>query len=131
MIRKYLCPLFGRNTCCPVSKWKDDILELCPIAGDLFSQIDDWEQVLTARYGDGYKGWPEAAPFDRILLTAAAAKVPETLLDQLSENGVLVAPIGGAGGQSVLRITKTAAGLEEEELLPVRFVPMLPGTEKD
>jgi protein-L-isoaspartate(D-aspartate) O-methyltransferase len=78
------------------------------------------------RHGDGYAGWPEAAPFDAILVTAAPEKVPEPLLEQLAPGGRLVAPIGGErAGQELVLIEKSAAGaLHRRELLPVRFVPM-------
>ena len=87
---------------------------------------------VNTRCGDGYKGWSEAAPFDRILLTAAAPGIPKALIDQLSDdNGVMVMPYGDdASDQVLLRITKTPAGLQEEEVGAVRFVPMLPGVEE-
>jgi protein-L-isoaspartate(D-aspartate) O-methyltransferase len=76
--------------------------------------------------GDGYQGWPEHAPFDRILVTAAPPEVPKTLFDQLAVGGVLVAPIGDwYAGQRLKRYTKTARGLEETDLGEVRFVPMV------
>jgi protein-L-isoaspartate(D-aspartate) O-methyltransferase len=76
------------------------------------------------RVGDGYKGWPEKAPFDAIMLTAAPHKVPEPLLRQLKVGGVLVAPVGAAGDQRLIRIKRTAKGMQQEHLLDVRFVPM-------
>jgi protein-L-isoaspartate(D-aspartate) O-methyltransferase len=78
------------------------------------------------RTGDGYRGWPERAPFDAILVTAAPDHVPEPLVEQLALGGRLVIPVGPQGreGQEVLRITRTAEGFERESLLPVRFVPM-------
>jgi len=75
------------------------------------------------RTGDGYRGWPEEAPFDAIVVTAAPDHVPEPLLEQLASGGRLVIPVGGAS-QEILRITRTADGFERESLLPVRFVPM-------
>jgi len=83
------------------------------------------------RVGDGYAGWPEAAPFDVIVVTAAPETVPEPLLDQLAVAGRLVIPVGGqAMGQELQRWTRRRAGrdrdsFEVEELLPVRFVPFL------
>ncbi len=83
---------------------------------------------IETRLADGYKGWPEAAPFDRIIVTAAAPRVPEALLDQLAEGGVMVIPVDTPRGyQELLRIRRTPHGFERERLIPVRFVPMLPG----
>ncbi len=85
---------------------------------------------ITMRYADGFKGWPQAAPFDRILVTAAAPEVPQVLLDQLSdEGGIMVIPVGPSGSQQVLKLTKNGDDITTEELIPVRFVPMLKGTE--
>jgi protein-L-isoaspartate(D-aspartate) O-methyltransferase len=78
------------------------------------------------RIGDGYRGWPEAAPFDRIMLTAAPADVPQALVDQLRPGGILVAPVGD-DLQVLVRWTKTGAGMEKERLGGVRFVPMVRG----
>jgi protein-L-isoaspartate(D-aspartate) O-methyltransferase len=75
------------------------------------------------REGDGYRGWPEEAPFDGIIITAAPPQVPQPLLDQLKVGGRLIAPIG-VDVQQLVRITRTAAGFQEEKLVPVRFVPM-------
>ena len=79
------------------------------------------------RTGDGYLGWPEEAPFDAILVTAAPEEVPEALLAQLAEGGVLVAPIGERGLQQLRRIRKKEGKItEDEEQIPVSFVPMVP-----
>jgi protein-L-isoaspartate(D-aspartate) O-methyltransferase len=78
--------------------------------------------------GDGLAGTPERAPFDRILVTAAAERVPETLTGQLAEGGVMLLPLGPHGGtQHIVKLTKTSTGLDREDLIPVRFVPLLPG----
>lgn len=83
--------------------------------------------VIT-RLGDGGLGWPEQAPFDRIIITAAAEDVPPLLLNQLREGGVMVLPIGEDGGEQVLlRVEKTSDGLRYDELGPVKFVPLLSG----
>ena len=83
-------------------------------------------QNLHLRTGDGYAGWPDAAPFDAILLTAAPPKIPEPLLQQLRQpGGVLVAPVGRVGDdQELVRIRRTRKGFQRERLLGVRFVPM-------
>jgi len=75
------------------------------------------------RTGDGYRGWPEEAPFDAILVTAAPDHVPQPLVDQLAPGGRLVIPVGDEH-QTILRLRRTPNGIEREELLPVRFVPM-------
>jgi protein-L-isoaspartate(D-aspartate) O-methyltransferase len=81
------------------------------------------------RIGDGYRGWPEKAPFDAIVVTAAAPRVPEALVAQLKVGGRLVIPVGAAGGdQELLLLVKTAEGkVERKSILPVRFVPLVPG----
>ena len=77
---------------------------------------------------DGYLGLPEYAPFDKILVTAAAPEIPKTLLEQLSVGGLLVIPVGGSEGQKMLRIKKTAPGKFEKEVLDnFRFVPFTKG----
>jgi protein-L-isoaspartate(D-aspartate) O-methyltransferase len=78
---------------------------------------------VKVRAGDGYQGWPEAAPFDAIIVTAAPDHVPKPLLDQLAPGGRLVIPVGEFF-QTLKRIVRTDRGFKTEELLPVRFVPM-------
>ncbi|MFO8057348.1 MAG: protein-L-isoaspartate(D-aspartate) O-methyltransferase [bacterium] len=75
------------------------------------------------RCADGYKGWPEHAPFDAVIVTAAPGHVPQPLVDQLATGGAMVIPVGEYG-QELMRIRKTEEGTEREKLLPVRFVPM-------
>jgi protein-L-isoaspartate(D-aspartate) O-methyltransferase len=75
------------------------------------------------KYGDGYRGWPEHAPFDAVIVTAAPEEVPEPLLEQLAVGGRLVIPVGGAY-QELVQITKTEDGAIAREIIPVRFVPM-------
>lgn len=83
---------------------------------------------LHLRTGDGMAGWPEAAPFDRIMVTAAAEEVPRALAQQLAEGGSLVLPLGPhKGEQELVRLTRRAGKLYKERLGPVRFVPLLPG----
>ena len=87
---------------------------------------------VTTRWGDGMKGWPEQAPFDRIILTAAATEVPMELFQQLSAEGILIAPIGRTGHEQVLvRYRRKGNEWEPENLWPVRFVPLLDGTVND
>lgn len=84
---------------------------------------------ITARLGDGTRGWPETAPFDRIIVTAAAPEVPATLIDQLAEGGILVAPVGGESGEQMLiRLRKTPEGIQTQHLMQVRFVPLVEKT---
>ena len=80
--------------------------------------------VVTIR-GDGRNGWPQQAPFDRIILTAAASEPPAFLKDQLREGGIALAPVGGPLEQEIIRYTRTVDGLKAEALLPVRFVPLI------
>jgi protein-L-isoaspartate(D-aspartate) O-methyltransferase len=79
------------------------------------------------RHGDGYLGWPERAPFDGILVAAAPETVPQALLDQLDEDGVLVIPVGGAS-QQLMVYRRTPDGIVSETRDAVRFVPLQPGT---
>ena len=76
------------------------------------------------RTGDGYRGWPEAAPFDAIVVTAAPDHVPRPLIDQLVPGGVLVLPVGDRGSQELVRLRRVGDGVERERLFFVRFVPM-------
>jgi len=83
---------------------------------------------IVTRHGDGTRGWPEQAPFERILVTAAAAEVPPALLESLAEDGVMVVPVGDVHrDQILLRITRKGDRFEQEELAPVRFVPLVAG----
>ena len=83
---------------------------------------------VTAKLDDGTRGWPEQAPFDRIIVTAAAPKVPETLLNQLGVGGVMVVPVGAeAEDQILVRIRRDEAGFHHEFLTGVRFVPLVEG----
>jgi protein-L-isoaspartate(D-aspartate) O-methyltransferase len=83
---------------------------------------------VEVRIGDGLAGAAERAPFDRIIITAAAENVPETLVEQLAEGGVMVLPLGPHDGtQRLVRLTKIGDELKREDLIGVRFVPLLPG----
>jgi protein-L-isoaspartate(D-aspartate) O-methyltransferase len=79
---------------------------------------------VKVKYGDGYQGWKEFAPFDAILLTAATPKIPQPLIDQLKEGGRMVLPLEGMLFQNLIRITKVKGKLEREKITGVRFVPM-------
>ena len=80
---------------------------------------------VTVRLGDGYAGWPEHAPFDAIVVTAAPPEVPAALKSQLKVGGRLVVPVG-VGDQDLLVVERTADGFTEKHLMGVRFVPMVP-----
>ena len=93
---------------------------------------------VVPRHGDGFAGWPEQAPFDRIVLSCAVPEVPKTLVDQLKVGGVLIAPIGSVPksdafaptesiSQQLTKMIRTETGVKEEVLIPVVFVPMLSG----
>jgi protein-L-isoaspartate(D-aspartate) O-methyltransferase len=87
---------------------------------------------ITSRCGDGTFGWPEQAPFERIIVTAAATDVPPLLAAQLAEGGQMVVPIDdGAGGQRLLRVRRNGAALDTEDLGEARFVPLVPGPAPD
>jgi protein-L-isoaspartate(D-aspartate) O-methyltransferase len=76
------------------------------------------------RCGDGYRGWPEKAPFDAVVVTAAAPELPQPLIDQLRQGGRLVIPVGEPEHGELMVVTKTAHGLERRSVEPVAFVPM-------
>jgi len=103
-----------------------DSIEVVPALGRKAKTLlgDLGYRNVQVRIGDGYAGWPERAPYDAIILTAAPpSEVPRPLLDQLKPGGRLVAPVG-RGDQHLVRITKTPTGLKREVLGGVRFVPM-------
>jgi protein-L-isoaspartate(D-aspartate) O-methyltransferase len=85
---------------------------------------------VEVRTGDGYAGWPEHAPFDAVIVTAAPPMIPEPLKQQLRVGGRLVIPVGQSF-QRLLRITRSETGFEEENVLPVRFVPMTGRAQRD
>ncbi len=96
----------------PLGRWARDRLEAAGYGARVHTRI-----------GDGYRGWPEAAPFDAVVVTAAAPRIPEPLIEQLREGGRLVIPVGEHW--QVLEVhRKTASGVEREKGLDVRFVPM-------
>jgi protein-L-isoaspartate(D-aspartate) O-methyltransferase len=82
-------------------------------------------EVVTA---DGFAGMAERAPYDRIIVTAAAEAIPESLMAQLANDGIMILPLGShEGSQHIIKLTKSQTGTRQESLIPVRFVPMLPG----
>jgi len=100
-----------------------EILE--PLANQAMQTLKDLGITdVQVRVGDGYLGWPEETPFDAILVTAAAPRVPEPLVEQLAINGRLVIPLGERF-QELVVFTNTPTGLIQEAVIPVRFVPMV------
>jgi protein-L-isoaspartate(D-aspartate) O-methyltransferase len=95
-------------------------------AGELFRQLDLVN--ITAITADGSHGLPDQAPFDRIIVTAAAEDPPGPLLEQLKPGGIMVLPVGQSDAvQSLIKVTRTSRGFDYEELRPVRFVPLVEG----
>ncbi len=80
---------------------------------------------VRVKIGDGYQGWPQFAPFDAIIVTCAPTHVPKPLAEQLREGGSMVIPVGEAGYQQLVVLTKNKGRLIEQEVIPVRFVPMV------
>ena len=97
-------------------------------AEDRFGQLG-LTNVVT-RVGDGSKGWPEQAPFDRIILTASAPERPDAILEQLKEGGIAIAPVDRPGRQVLVRYTREDDEILEQELMDVRFVPLVKGEAK-
>ncbi len=87
---------------------------------------------VTTKWDDGSRGWPEVAPFERIIVTAAAIDVPPILLDQLAPDGIMIVPVGGDDeDQQLLKCRRSGASVDYETLWPVRFVPLLADTVDD
>jgi protein-L-isoaspartate(D-aspartate) O-methyltransferase len=87
---------------------------------------------ITTMLGDGAKGWPAQAPFERIIVTAAARELPPVLLDQLAVGGIMIIPLDVSDSrQELVRIIKGTQGIETEKLLDVRFVPLVEGVARD
>ena len=101
---------------------------LLKVAEQRFRALD--MHNIVSRHGDGAKGWPEQAPFDRIIVTAAAEEVPKALLEQLKDDGgIMVIPVGKESQhQDIVRIRRNGDEYSEEKMLPVRFVPLVEGT---
>ena len=89
-------------------------------------------QNIEAVVGDGLKGVPERAPYDRIIVTAAAEAIPDALVAQLADGGTMILPLGPhSGAQDLVKLTKTKEGLKRDNLIAVRFVPLLPGQARE
>jgi protein-L-isoaspartate(D-aspartate) O-methyltransferase len=102
--------------------------ELAARAGDLLRELG--YRNVQVRQGDGYAGWPEQAPFDRIMVTAAPDQIPQPLIDQLAPGGRLVIPVGPQGNtQWMTVVDRTPAGVVERRTIPVQFVPFTRGAE--
>jgi protein-L-isoaspartate(D-aspartate) O-methyltransferase len=100
--------------------------ELLKMAEQRFQQLRLTN--IVPRVGDGGKGWPEAAPFDRIIVTAASPQVPATLLEQMAVGGIMIIPVGDpAGEQVLLKVDKQEDGYSSQQMMRVRFVPLISG----
>ena len=101
--------------------------ELAERSAKILQELD--YRNVSVRLGDGYLGWPEHAPYDRIIVTAAPPQLPQALVDQLATQGRLVAPVGrNPDAQKIVLVTKDARGnVRQQDQLPVRFVPMVRG----
>ena len=105
-------------------------LPLLKAAEQIFKNLNIFN--VTTLFGNGMKGWSEQAPFDRIMVTAASEEIPQKLLEQLRDGGIMVIPIGVQGEiQYIIRITRHGDEYEKEKLLPVKFVPLLSGIVHD
>ncbi len=100
----------------------ENVERLAKQAETILNQMD--YENIRLRLGDGHQGWPEAAPFDKVIVTAAPAKLPKVLLDQLNLGGRMIVPVG-RWRQELVLIRHTPDGCRRERLMPVRFVPMV------
>ena len=104
------------------------IERLKPLLVDAENRLRDLRiSNISLRHGDGAKGWPEAAPFDRIILTCGTCNIPDMLLQQLKIDGIMVAPEGAEGAQQLVVITRRKTGFDRNILMPVTFVPLKEG----
>jgi len=92
-------------------------------AKQLFAELN--YKNIYSKIGDGYKGWPERAPFDAIIVTCSPSHVPQHLSEQLAEGGKMIIPVGESPVQSLVLLKKKRGKIREENVLPVRFVPMI------
>ncbi len=103
---------------------------LASSAGERFRALNI--SNITQKVGDGTKGWPQQKPFDRIIVTAAAASVPQALKDQLADGGIMIIPVGtDPQHQQLVHVTRSGEQFEEKALLSVRFVPLVEGIAKE
>ena len=101
---------------------------LKPLLVDAENRLRDLRiSNISFRLGDGSKGWPEAAPFDRIILTCGCDQIPDILLQQLKIGGIMVAPEGQGKSQQLVVVTRHETGFERVLLMPVTFVPLIEG----
>ena len=104
------------------------IERLCPLLVEAENRFRKLRITnITSKFGDGAGGWPKGAPFDRIILTCAPAEIPATLLNQVKTGGIMVAPEGRGREQSLVVIRRTEDGFDRQEILPVKFVPLVEG----
>ncbi len=102
------------------------IERLKPLLVDAENRLRDLRiSNISFRLGNGAKGWPEAAPFDRIILTCGCDKIPEILLQQLKIGGIMVAPEGHGKAQQLVVVTRHETGFDKQGLMPVTFVPLI------
>ena len=101
---------------------------LKPLLVDAENRLRDLRiSNISFRLGDGSKGWPEAAPFDRIILTCGCDQIPDILLQQLKIGGIMVAPEGRGKSQQLVVVTRHETGFKRVLLMPVTFVPLIEG----
>ena len=103
-------------------------IEIISELGELAQQtLDKLEyKNIHLKTGDGYKGWPEMAPFDAIIVTCAPEKIPQSLVEQLKEGGRMIIPVGREGGvQKLVKVRKKSGRIETQAVMDVRFVPMV------
>ena len=101
---------------------------LKPLLVDAENRLRDLRiSNISFRLGDGSKGWPEAAPFDRIILTCGCDQIPDILLQQLKIGGIMVAPEGRGKSQQLVVVTRHETGFKRLSLMPVTFVPLIEG----
>lgn len=86
---------------------------------------------VSVRHDDGHQGWPDAAPFDGIIVTCAPERIPQPLVEQLRDGGRMIIPVGPIGEQRLVLLHKTQNRIEETAVLPVRFVPMTGGATRE